>query len=283
MPVKPELGSYRNNMKKSLKSYTFAGICVLIFAIAIFSPPVSFWVHILNLSEKLIFQKAISHNRLDVPESWFELRQDKFDASIPESVIKDFQNAILDYLNADGNIEQLKNELSTIPGVLHIDIQLVDFSDDTSQELIVAIEFLRRGRHASFIWVIGKIDGLYTVLFQTSDNDWLLYDPRIILVNDINNDGLKEVIASIMWIGSEKEIRFYVLAQYSPSQYVTTLFASTIVPLGNVETSISDIDGDKVKEITLTGYRWHNSSHEKIAYEYKWDGNRYDLFREYNP
>ncbi len=269
-------------MKRIPKSYILAGICVLLFVIAVFYAPINFWVQILNLSERLIFQRQISYRRFNVPESWFELRQDKFDGSIPEPVIEDFQTAILDYLNADGSVNQLENELNATPGILYFDIQQVDFSDDGSQEIIIGIEFLRRGRHASFIWVIGKIDGFYTVLFQRKDN-WLTYHPRIILIDDINNDGLKEVIASTMWIGSEKEIRFYVLAQYFPSQYVTDFFTSDIVPLGDVEISINDIDGDSVKEITLIGYRWHNSVREKIAYEYKWNGNSYDLDKTFPP
>ncbi len=270
-------------MKRFLKSYTFIGVCVLLFVIAVFYAPINFWIQILNLSEKLIFQRQISYSRFNVPESWFELRQGKFDASIPESVIEDFQTAILDYLNAGGSVNQLKNELNATPGILYFDIQQVDFSDDGSQEIVIGIEFLRRGRHASFIWAIGKIDGFHKILFQTNDNDWLIYHPRIILINDINNDGLKEVIASTMWIGSEKEIRFYVLTQYFPSQYVTTLFTGDIVPLGDVEISINDIDGDSVKEINLIGYRWHNSVREKIAYEYKWNGNSYDLFKTFSP
>jgi hypothetical protein len=78
-------------MKIFSRSYILAGVCVLIAAVAVFYAPINFWIQILNFSEKMMFQKAISYNRLDLPESWFELRQDDFDASIPEAVIEDFQ------------------------------------------------------------------------------------------------------------------------------------------------------------------------------------------------
>jgi hypothetical protein len=270
-------------MKRFLKRYLFIGFCILFFAVVVFYAPINFWIQFLNFSEKLIFQRQISYNRFNVPESWFELRQDKFDASIPEAVITDFQTAILNYLNTGGSVEQLNNEFNAVPGILYFNIQQVDFSDNGSQEVVIAIEFLRRSKHGSFIWVIGEIDGIYKVLFQTGDNDWLIYHPYIILINDINEDGIKEVVASTMWIGSEKEIRFYVLAPYLPSQSVTTLFSGDIVPFGDVEISINNIDDDSVKEITLTGYRWQNGVREKITYEYKWNGNFYDLFKTFSP
>ncbi len=270
-------------MKRFLKGYTLVGICVLLFAIVVFYAPMNSWIQILNFSERLIFQRQISYGRFNVPESWFELRQDEFDASIPEATIKDFQTAILDYLDTGGSVEQLKNEFNAIPGIHYFDVQQVDFRNNGSQEIVIAVEFLRRGKHGSFIWVIGKNNGVYKLLFDTADNDWLIYHPQIKLISDINNDGVNEVVASTMWIGSEKEIRVYVLAPYSPSQYVTSLCCGDIVPLGDVDISINDTDDDSVKEITLIGYRWRNGLREKIAYEYKQNGIFYELFKTFSP
>lgn len=270
-------------MNRFLRSYTLIGLGVVLLVIVVFYAPINFWIQILNFSEKMVFQKQLSSSRLHVPESWFELRRDNFDTSIPEPVLEDFQAAILNYLNTSGSVEQLKSELNATPGILYSDIQQVDFSNNGSQEVVIAIEFLRRGRHAAFIWVIGKIDNDYKILFQTGDNDWLISDPQIRLIDDINNDGIKEVVASTMWIGSEKEIRFYILTQYFPSQYVTTLFSGDIVPLGDVGVSIKDIDSDSAKEITLIGYRWNNGIREKVAYEYKWNGTSYDLGKTFLP
>jgi hypothetical protein len=270
-------------MKRFLRSYTLAGVFVLAFTIVAFYAPINFWIQILNFSEKLIFQRQISYSRFNVPESWLELPQDKFDASIPESAIKDFQTAILNYLDAGGSIEQLKNEFNAVPGIYYFDVRQVDFRNDGSQEIVIAIEFLRRGKHGSFIWSIGKNDGAYNLLFQTADNDWLIYHPKIELISDINNDGINEVVASTMWIGSEKEIRVYVLAPYSPNQYVTSLCCGYTVPLGDVDITINDTDADSVKEITLIGYRWNNGLREKIAYEYKQNGAFYELFKTFSP
>lgn len=270
-------------MKKVLKSCIPIGIIVVLLVLAAYYAPSSFWIKVINFSEGLVFQRNIAYTRFNVPESWFELRRDDSDARITELVVEDFQFAILDYLNTNGSVEQLKNELNSVPGILSFEIQQVDFSNDGSQEVVIAIEFLRRGRHASFIWVFGKIDNIYKVLFQTGDNDWLIYEPQIILINDINNDGIKEVVASTMWIGSEKEIKFYILAQYFPSQHVANLFSGNIVPLGDVEISINDVDHHSAKEITLVGYRWHNGVREKATYKYNWDGNHYDLDKTYAP
>jgi hypothetical protein len=256
--------------------------CILITFVAVSFAPIEFWLQTLAFFEKSLLENKRYQSEFNLPNSWFELRPDNFDVSMPEAVIKDFQNSFLDYLNSGGNITQLEAELKVTPGIYHIEIHQVDFSDDGTYEVVICIEFLRRGRHASVIWVAGKIEDTYIITFQR-EGGWLIYHPHVILIEDINNDELKEVVASTTWIGSDQEIELLVLAQYFPSQHVTTLFTRDLVPLGKTDIEIIDTNGDTVKEILLSGRRWHDNMDEKITYEYKWDGNRYNLVESCLP
>jgi hypothetical protein len=267
-------------MKKKIAATLFV---IIACGISIIFAPLNLWVQILNSSEKLFFETKIHNPKLELSNSWFDFQGDGYTASMPAPVITDFQSSVVTFLNTYGDVEQLKNELETTPGITYVDIQKVDFSGDDSEEVIICIEFLRKSTHASVIWVVGKIENKYEILFQENGSGFV-YTPRIIMIGDINNDGEKEVVASVTWVGSDAEIKPFVLSPYPPSKYVTSVFGRDLVPLGNTDIIIDDIDGDKVKEILLTGRKWHRGNmDEQITYVYKWNGSFYRLVENYTP
>ena len=206
----------------------------------------------------------------------------------------DFESAIKNILNS-GGVEQLVRRLSNEKSP---NFRYEDLTNDGVRELIIG--------HWSAIKVIivfgcqnGKYEKLMTV---DSSIDSVMYIPGITVVQDLNHNGVKELVIDLasshccsgIMVYEWNGVKFESLVKTWTIGYTSgALEYSDIAGLDGVaQTSIADIDGNGIYELVLDGGRpsytagWigMDGPWRRQRMIYMWNGENYVWYsQEYYP
>jgi hypothetical protein len=132
-----------------------------------------------------------------------------------------------------------------------IDSVLVDLNLDRVNEIFILAEIFQPSSmyHDSEIWIISCQNGSYILTERNLGS--LDYDPKIALVEDLNNDGYTEVVIQYEWTGSACEMEAAVYG-WSGSDLIDYIQGYQL-PNCKGTIYLEDIDGDGQNELVFEG------------------------------
>lgn len=187
------------------------------------------------------------------------------------------QKAFTDYLNAGGSpqtIAEFFNEIqvegsSEPKRVAWVDIQQIDLDDDGVTEIMLTFftNYIGLNNSAVFFFACNT-QTQYEFVGRLWGNESYMYGPEIITIEDLNQDGYKEVVVEALWAtsSSEQYLQVVGLVQGALVTYLDINDPYGGLGISSSKITVEDVNGDGLKDIVLEG---EDSDHLGAIYTYR--------------
>ncbi len=189
---------------------------------------------------------------------------------------------VFEFLNAGGDPTLISESLKDPSGNVIQNSQLIitDANADGSDDIILSVSFFDQDAGGLSFHPLGVLyffccnNGKY--VSQVFDLGGYIYDIDVRDIDDLNGDGIPELIIEYTWAGSVCVDHIAVLGWVGQSwEYI--LQTDGTCP-GDVV--VLDLDTDGVKEIVFTGYTRGKGALRGMTLTYAFNGQRYELVSE---
>jgi len=224
--------------------------------------------------------KTVFPTRTPNPTQTFTPTPDFKDLTFQPRNANEAQAFVMFQINQGKEISEIDALFDTVNGRLAwTDSRMIDFDGDNKNELFLIVSVYLKGVGSSenVFWVAKEIQGRYNISYSKSEI--ASYGAKIELIDDLNNDGLQDVIFSRGLYGNGTGDDIFV-AWMDNSSIAIHQITTTDLIINKMSLDSQNTKG--FKNIVIIGFEsgWGSSGPGRTIEEiYSTNGERYDLLQ----
>jgi hypothetical protein len=199
----------------------------------------------------------------------------------PPLDVTEYPEVLCGYLSAGGSPAELEevlfawNAMSYEHGLVLADQDLT--GDDAPEVIVIALQPpIQRFNSTGALTIFSREPPFYRVAFTAGP----ISSPELITVEDLNNNGLMEVVFTTEYCGVGTCYLTVMVEEFDASQDRFVDLSMGSISMKAAQLGFEDVDGDGTQEITLDGWRYGSLTDGPLRGRkqiFKWNNTQYEL------